>query len=159
MPRWSPFEPYFWSQVDKTETCWNWTGNRYSCGYGRVHYQGRRHPAHRVSYRLVVGEIPNGLFVCHHCDNKLCVNPKHLFIGTQKDNMQDWTKKGLNKALSNGTLSQRGDDHWTRKPSAQEWKDRISRKLKEELRDGIRTVIRDDKGRILGHRRITCHQS
>ena len=155
MPRWTPFEPYFWSLVDKTENCWIWLGGRYGDGYGRVWKDGRRQAAHRVAYELSISIIPDGIQACHHCDNKLCVRPDHLFLGTQADNMQDWTKKGLNKALANGTLTQRGNDHWTRKPAATRWRKNLSALRKRELRLGIRVVIRGDKGRIMGHRKIT----
>ena len=85
----------FWNYVEKTEGCWNWTGPKIRQGYG-VFCQGRKKKtlAHRFSWRLHSGEIPKGIFVCHHCDNPSCVRPEHLFTGTAKDNNRDAIKKG-----------------------------------------------------------------
>ena len=79
-----------------SEGCWIWTaGKRGNNGYGgfRVSKDSIK-LAHNVSYELYVGEIPKGMKVLHKCDNPLCVNPKHLFLGTQKDNVQDMRQKG-----------------------------------------------------------------
>jgi predicted XRE-type DNA-binding protein len=72
--------------------CWIWKAATTN-GYGVFHAFGES-KAHRVSYRYFVGDIPEGMVVCHTCDNPLCVNPTHLFLGTQRDNMQDMISKG-----------------------------------------------------------------
>ena len=79
--------------------CWVWTGLRYENGYGRL---SRHLPiaslhsrAHIASYQFYVGSINKGLFVCHTCDNKLCINPEHLWLGTNQDNQLDASRKGL----------------------------------------------------------------
>jgi hypothetical protein len=88
----------FWSLVDKSGTCWLWTGNKSSTGYGR--YKGQL--AHRYSM-IINGTPPDNLCVCHHCDTPLCVNPSHLFLGTIQDNNADKTRKGrAAKGIKNG---------------------------------------------------------
>jgi len=84
----------FWVKVNKTKTCWLWTASKTNTGYGTLGRKTRRYLAHRYSWIIHNGEIPNGMCVCHHCDTPLCVNPEHLFLGTQKDNMKDASKKG-----------------------------------------------------------------
>lgn len=91
----------FWEKVQKTETCWLWKGavNWTAGGYGKIptsRKAGRRRflSAHRVAWELQVGEIPHGFCVLHRCDTPLCVNPDHLFLGTQTDNVMDMLKKG-----------------------------------------------------------------
>jgi hypothetical protein len=84
----------FWSKVDKTENCWNWTAGTYEKGYGLYSIKNRNYRAHRVSYEMHKGPIPEGMLVLHQCDNPRCVRPDHLFLGTNADNMADKIAKG-----------------------------------------------------------------
>lgn len=87
-------EDRFWAKVQKTKTCWLWTGSTYKSGHGQIWNGKKLERAHRVSWRLKHGKIPKGMKVCHHCDVPGCVRPSHLFLGTQKDNMEDAARKG-----------------------------------------------------------------
>lgn len=87
-------EEKFWAKVKKSDGCWLWIGAKNPAGYGTItkHY-GKNFYAHRLSYQLRHGNIPLGMLVCHICDNPSCVNPDHLFLGTDKDNKRDMINK------------------------------------------------------------------
>jgi HNH endonuclease len=94
------FEQRFWAKVHKTDTCWIWTGYRSKHGYGGINCGSKHGPtvlAHVASWILHFGPIPDGMFVLHDCpveDNKVCIRPTHLWLGTRDDNMRDAVKKG-----------------------------------------------------------------
>lgn len=88
-------EERFWDRVEKTQTCWLWIAGTKNSGYGVfAPERDRTYMAHRYGWTLTRGPIPGGMLVCHTCDNKLCVRPEHLFLGTPKDNMDDMREKG-----------------------------------------------------------------
>ncbi len=101
-----PVEERFWGHVEKTEGgCWLWTGIILESGYGQFWGNGKKHRAHRFSWELANGPIPDDLIVCHSCDVRACVNPEHLWLGTTLDNQRDCVAKGRKRT---------GDEHWAR---------------------------------------------
>ena len=117
-------ERRFWAKVAKTDDgCWNWTASKRYKGYGAFCYyrddgtlvQGR---AHRYSWEIHNGDIPDGMFVLHSCDNPACVNPDHLFLGTNQDNVDDMMRKGRHRPKTRNTVCvesgkwKKGTSHW-----------------------------------------------
>lgn len=84
----------FKSVVNVETGCIEWTGARQKAGYGALNLDGEVKATHRLSYETNVGPIPTGMFVCHKCDNPSCINPEHLFLGTNEDNVEDMRQKG-----------------------------------------------------------------
>ncbi len=117
--------------VKRKSGCWNWIAGM-SGGYGKFWFQGKRVLAHRFSYELYVGKITNDLHVLHKCNNKQCVNPDHLYLGTEYDNTQDKIKDGNFYGYGSGTLKNRkGQEH-----PASKLKDVDVIKIKRLLKEG-----------------------
>jgi hypothetical protein len=96
-PDFTTIAPRFWSKVvkrDGPDGCWEWTGCRFPNGYGQLRVAGKSVGAHRLSWEMHHGPIPSGAQVLHRCDNKPCIRPDHLFLGSHTDNMADMVAKG-----------------------------------------------------------------
>lgn len=89
-------EALFWSHVEKTESCWLYSGYLNKDGYAPVKFHSKMTTAHRLSWTLANGPIGGGLYCLHRCDIRTCVNPQHLFLGTARDNALDARAKGRN---------------------------------------------------------------
>ena len=96
----------FWEKVDKTGTCWLWTGAKLRTGYGSIRIDHKALRAHRVAYELSVAPIPEGVLILHSCDTPLCVNPAHLRLGDKRENTQDAIDRGQHVI---------GEDHYKAK--------------------------------------------
>jgi hypothetical protein len=98
-----PLTKRFWDKVNQIEGCWLWTAGVKNNGYGGFRLNNQTINAHRAAWLMVNGEIPKGLLVLHRCDNKLCVNPDHLYLGTHRDNMRDAVERlCMNQGKKNG---------------------------------------------------------
>ena len=104
-----PAEDRFWERVQKTATCWLWFGLVNGKGYGLFSLRNNHVRAHRFSWALHHGPIPEGLLVCHRCDVPNCVNPEHLFLGTEADNTTDMIVKG--RQATGAKVSSPGEAH------------------------------------------------
>ena len=97
---------YLLSRYMERDGCWIWTAAKNSRGYGHFTYARRTYYAHRVSYEVFKGAIPEGMFACHTCDTVDCINPDHLWVGTHAENMADMRRKGRSLA---------GDRSWSKR--------------------------------------------
>lgn len=98
------------TEIGNSDECWLWKGTKRGNGYGCVGYNSKLLDAHRLSYEVYIGPIPDGMLVCHKCDNRLCVNPDHLFLGSYRDNYQDSKRKDRNTRGERHANSKLSDD-------------------------------------------------
>lgn len=129
----------FWKHIEKTESCWMWTGWGWTNEYGGMTFvvngKRARQKAHRVSWQIFHGDIPVGMMVCHKCDVPRCVNPDHLFLGTALDNNADKARKG--RSYRGGAHNPaRGDANGSRKYPERLLRGDAWRELHKELRHG-----------------------
>lgn len=106
-----PLTERLWTRVTRGDGCWEWQGAKTRDGYGVLRgANGKQLRAHRASWLLTFGEIPEGMRVCHHCDNPICVRPEHLFLGSDLDNAADKIAKGRDaRGVKNGASKLSGD--------------------------------------------------
>jgi hypothetical protein len=114
--KWCSSACVFWKNVEKhgDDGCWTWRLRLHN-GYGVFTTDSKTYRAHRYAWQLVNGSIPTGMKACHHCDNRKCVNPIHLFLGTQQDNIDDMVAKGRHRVVKN---YMKGETHYAAKLNA-----------------------------------------
>lgn len=135
-----PPEERFWEKVNKTEICWEWMGYRDRTGYGSFGYAHQHNKmAHRYSWEIHFGEIPQGLKVLHHCDNPPCVRPDHLFVGTQIDNINDMMSKGRKAVGVDSGVAKLTEDQ-VKYILNYPWRRKLHKELAAELGVAVTTV-------------------
>lgn len=145
----------FWQKVSRGSDCWEWQGGRNPEGYGRFWDGQRAEYAHRFSWALTHGDIPDGMLILHRCDNPPCVNPDHLFIGDQTVNLLDMSAKGRHLAHTKPQRMPRGESHGMHKLTEEAVKDiRAARRTRTIVLDlaqkyGVSVgAIRGVRGRV-----------
>jgi hypothetical protein len=109
--RW-PLRARIYAQTEFTKTCWVWKGNKDRKGYGIASHNRQEFRTHRLSWIMHIGEIPEGMWVLHKCDNPSCINPDHLFLGTSDDNVRDRNEKGRTSHGERQSGKLRREDVW-----------------------------------------------
>lgn len=141
-----PLKLRFEERFVKTDQCWEWTSRKNAFGYGDFSENAsKKWPAHRLSYTLYKGVIPDGMLVLHDCDNPSCVNPDHLRLGTQKDNMVDMFSRGR----SGYKITLDVADEIRR-----EYKTKTAKDLAKEYKINIRQVFRIVGGQCWSRKRL-----
>jgi len=152
-----PVEPRFWARVDKrgSDDCWEWTAGTGNHGYGTLSINGQPETVHRLSWVMANGPIPDDLHVLHKCDNRLCVNPAHLFLGTNLDNIEDMITKGR-QAKGPDKRAYKGEANKRAVLSAEQVKEIRRRCANGENQDELARVYGVSQGHISNvYRRVT----
>ena len=102
----------FWDKVSKSEGCWNWIASKYPCGYGAINIRRKCFGAHRMSWLIHHGDIPDDCEVCHYCDDPSCVRPDHLYVATHAQNIKDMHSKGRGVYSPNFPPPPKGELNW-----------------------------------------------
>ena len=124
--------------IDPDTGCWNWTSGKDAGGYGGLTVNRKSWKAHRYSWFLVNGPIPKGMCICHHCDNPSCINPQHLWIGTNEENIQDRNIKGR-QAKGHKNRNARLNEFQIREIRLQQGK-KINKELAKQYNISVSTI-------------------